>query len=47
MGPHVSDGGGDDVKKKREEEGPETVHILSWWPPNKHGVKLLDGNENG
>ena len=22
-----------------EEEGPETVHILSWWPQNKHGVK--------
>ena len=29
------------------EEGPETEHILSWWPQNKHGVKLLGGNENG
>ena len=38
MGPRVSEGGGD-VQIKPSEEGPETVHILSWWPQNKHGIK--------
>ena len=35
------------VSIRPSEEGLETVRILSWWPQNKHGVKLLGGNENG
>ena len=34
-------------KLNRREDGPETVYILSWWPQNKNGVKLLGGIENG
>ena len=29
------------------EEVPENEQILSRWPQNKHGVKVLGGNETG
>ena len=30
-----------------KEEGPETVHILSWWPQKSMELKLHSGNKKG